>query len=132
MSFWLVLSALFCSQASFLVAIKCYVGQELFRDDMLLGENVGLADCQSSFCVRQYIVSNYLTTVNLMCDRGADIVESFPVICQKDGTYICNGPNSFCVNICCSSDYCNLSRNAGGSFHYVMASIVVLFHKFLF
>lgn len=59
------------------------MGQEWYQSGVLLKEEMVLADCRSNFCVKQEVISNDLTTVNLMCDRATGIDECNPeVVCQ--------------------------------------------------
>lgn len=82
-----------------------------------------------SFITRQELKFNGLTTVNLMCDRATDTMGNPAVVCQKDGTSFCSGTNFYCVNVCCSKDYCNLATNTGRSLHYILPSLVLSLKK---
>ncbi|CAJ0596648.1 unnamed protein product [Cylicocyclus nassatus] len=123
----------FVCHSSLVIAIKCYLGDQLFQGSVLLRESVSLTDCPASrFCVRQDVVSADLKTVNFLCDQSYDVRGLVFIVCQGPGTHISTTPAQVpAINTCCAADLCNLyvSSSSFVSFYYIA---LLLLCKFMF
>ncbi|RCN50206.1 hypothetical protein ANCCAN_03811 [Ancylostoma caninum] len=126
---------IFCCFLSVSTALRCYLGDQLFQGSMLLRESLSLTDCPNTrFCVRQEITSSDLKTVNYLCDQATDIHGNYVVACQSEGTHSSTTSNNFpSVNMCCSSDLCNLnaSNSSNSPIHRLVMVLLLLLYSFL-
>uniref|UniRef100_A0A7I4YHR7 UPAR/Ly6 domain-containing protein n=1 Tax=Haemonchus contortus TaxID=6289 RepID=A0A7I4YHR7_HAECO len=123
-----VVLTLMCISLPLASNVKCYVGEQVSRNEVIQSESFTVADCPASTdCVRLEWWTNDIKGLSLFCDPTVDAFGNPKFVCKGGEVFIPIGLNNVEWKYrCCSSDYCNLSSSGNGLSGYFLLLLLFM------